>query len=145
MISLPSSTQMGTLLSGIGFWPTQQNLFLFLQKNCSWKAAEEKGVHKVSFKTYFLKTVKRLRAAYDLCQPSGELDKEEAALAQCFMAIAGFVRKISGTSEVDTDTMNRYVSKMVEKALEYSQVESVLDYDEPEDLFSPEYFENCLM
>lgn len=53
--------------------------------------------------------------------PSGELDKEEAALAQCFMAIAGFVRKISGTSEVDTDTMNRYVSKMVEKALEYSQ------------------------
>lgn len=61
------------------------------------------------------------------------------------MAIAGFVRKISGTSEVDTDTMNRYVSKMVEKALEYSQVESVLDYDEPEDLFSPEYFENCLM
>ncbi len=53
----------------------------------------------------------------------------------------GFVRKISGTSEVDTDTMNRYVSKMVEKALEYSQVESVLDYDEPEDLFSPEYFE----
>lgn len=105
------------------------------------ESSGEKGVHKVSFKTYFLKTVKRLRAAYDLCQPSGELDKEEAALAQCFMAIAGFVRKISGTSEVDTDTMNRYVSKMVEKALEYSQVESVLDYDEPEDLFSPEYFE----
>ena len=30
------------------------------------------------------------------------------------MAIAGFVRKMSGTSEVDTDTMNRAVSKMVE-------------------------------
>ena len=43
------------------------------------------------------------------------------SLAQCFMAIAGFVRKMSGTSEVDTDTMNRAVSKMVEEALKYNQ------------------------
>lgn len=51
---------------------------------------------KVSFKKYFLKTVKIMRAAYDICQPSGELSDEETALGQCFMAI-GFVRKISGT------------------------------------------------
>ena len=61
-----------------------------------------KSIQKVSFKTYFLKTVKRMRAAYDICQPSGELSEEESSLAQCFMAIAGFVRKMSGTSEVDT-------------------------------------------
>lgn len=30
-----------------------------------------KSVQKVSFKTYFLKAVKRMRAAYDICQPSG--------------------------------------------------------------------------
>lgn len=96
---------------------------------------------KVSFKTYFLKTVKRMRTAYDICQPSGELGEEESALAQCFMAIAGFVRKMSGTSEVDTDTMNRNVAKMVEEALRYSQVESVLESGEEEDIFSPEYFE----
>lgn len=99
------------------------------------------NVKKVSFKTYFLKTVKRMRAAYDICQPSGELKEEESALAQCFMAIAGFVRKMSGTSEVDTDTMNRYVSRMVEEALKYNQVESILDNGEQEDVFSPEYFE----
>lgn len=96
---------------------------------------------KVSFKTYFLKTVKRMRTAYDICQPSGDLDEEESALAQCFMAIAGFVRKMSGTSEVDTDTMNRNVAKMVEEALRYNQVESVLESGEEEDIFSPEYFE----
>lgn len=56
-----------------------------------------KSVHKVSFKTYFLKTVERMRAAYDICQPSGELGEEESALAQCFMAIAGFVRKMSAS------------------------------------------------
>lgn len=98
-----------------------------------------KKVNKVSFKTYFLKTVKRMRAAYDICQPSGELSEEESALAQCFMAIAGFVRKMSGTSEIDTETMNRRVSKMVEEALKYNKVESVLDAGEQEDIFSPEY------
>jgi len=99
-----------------------------------------KSVCKVSFKTYFLKTVKRMRAAYDICQPSGELGEEESALAQCFMAIAGFVRKMSGTSEVDTDTMNRHVAKMVEEALRYNEVESVLESGEQEDIFSPEYY-----
>lgn len=96
---------------------------------------------KVSFKTYFLNRVKRMRTAYDICQPSGELDEEESALAQCFMAIAGFVRKMSGTSELDTDTMNRNVAKMVEEALLYNKVESVLESGEQEDIFSPEYYE----
>ena len=99
------------------------------------------GTQKVSFKTYFLKTVKRMRVAYDICQPSGELHEDESALAQCFMAIAGFVRKMSGTSDVDTDTMNRNVARMVEEALKYNQVESILDNGEEEDIFSPEYFE----
>ena len=100
-----------------------------------------KSVKKVSFKTYFLKTVKRMRAAYDICQPSGELGEEESALAQCFMAIAGFVRKMSGTSDVDTETMNRHVAKMVEEALKYNKVESILEDGVQEDIFSPEYFE----
>ena len=100
-----------------------------------------KSTQKVSFKTYFLKTVKRMRVAYDICQPSGELGEEESALAQCFMAIAGFVRKMSGTTEVDTAVMNRQVEKMVEEALRYNKVESILESGEQEDIFSPEYFE----
>ena len=102
---------------------------------------DAKGSQKVSFKTYFLKTVTRMRAAFEICQPSGELGDEESALAQCYMAIAGFVRKMSGTSELDTDIMNRHVSKMVEEALKYNEVENVLETGEQEDIFSPEYFE----
>ena len=83
-----------------------------------------------------------MRAAYDICQPSGELAKDESSLAQCFMAIAGFVRKMSGSSDIDADTMNCYVSKMVEEALKYNKVESMLDENgEMEDLSSPEFFE----
>lgn len=99
------------------------------------------AVQTVSFKTYFLKTVKRMRAAYEICQPSGELEDGESSLAQCFMAIAGFVRKMSGTSDVDTETMNRNVARMVEEALKYNRVESILEAGEEEDLFSPEYYE----
>lgn len=105
------------------------------------KFIENSSSKQVSFKTYFLKTVKRLRLAYDICQPSGVLSEEESSLAQCFMAIAGFVRKMSGTTDIDADTMNRAVSKMVEEALKYNKVESVLESGEQEDIFSPEYYE----
>lgn len=114
--------------------------FVFLSTQ-NLRLTEGENPRNVSFKTYFLKTVKRMRAAYDVCQPSGNLGEEESALAQCFMAIAGFVRKMNGTSEVDADTMNRTVSKMVEEALKYNRVENVLASGEEEDIFSPEYFE----
>jgi len=100
-----------------------------------------KAPQKVSFKNYFLQVVKRMRVAFDICSPSGDLSEEESALAQCFMAIAGFVRKMSGTTDIDADTMNRNVAKMVEEALKYSKVESILDNGEEEDIFSPEFYE----
>ena len=100
-----------------------------------------KKTKKVSFKTYFLQNVKRMRKAYDLCQPSGELHEEESALAQCFMAIAGMVYKMNGTDAPDTDTMNRRVAKMVEEALKYNNVESILEEGEEMDIFGPEFTE----
>ena len=100
-----------------------------------------KKTKKVSFKTYFLQSVKRMRKAYDLCQPSGNLGDEESALAQCFMAIAGMVYKMSGTDAPDTDTMNRWVAKMVEEALKYNNVESILEEGDEMDIFGPEFTE----
>ena len=100
-----------------------------------------KKTKKVTFKTYFLQNVKRMRKAYDLCQPSGELSEEESALAQCFMAIAGMVYKMNGTDAPDTDTMNRRVAKMVEEALKYNNVESILEEGEEMDIFGPEFTE----
>lgn len=100
-----------------------------------------KKVRKASFKTYFLQIVKRMRKAYDLCQPSGELGEEESALAQCFMAIAGMVYKMNGTDAPDTDVMNKRVAKMVEEALKYNNVESVLEEGDEIDIFGPEFIE----
>ncbi len=104
-------------------------------------SADGKKTKKVSFKTYFLQTVKRMRKAYDICQPSGELGEQESALAQCFMAIAGMVYKMNGTDAPDTDTMNRIVVKMVEEALRYNNVESILEEGDEKDIFGPEFTE----
>ena len=100
-----------------------------------------KKTKRVSFKTYFLKEVKRMRKAYDLCQPSGVLSEEESALAQCFMAVAGMVHKMNGTDAPDTDTMNRYVANMVREALKYNNVENVLEEGDEVDIFGPEFTE----
>ena len=105
------------------------------------ESKDGKRTKKVSFKTYFLQVVKRMRKAYDLCQPSGELDEEESALAQCFMAIAGMIYKMSGTDAPDADTMNRKVAKMVEEALKYNNVESILEEGDEMDIFGPEFTE----
>lgn len=114
--------------------------FVFVQTQIL-NIESNKGAKKVSFKTYFLKAVKRMRLAFEIAQPSGTLNEEEIALAQCFMGIAGFVRKMSGTSEVDTDVMNLKVAQMVEEALKYNKVENVFENGNDEDIFSPEYFE----
>ena len=112
-------------------------------ENMNMVSDDGKKVNKVSFKTYFLRTTRRMRSAYDICQPSGELSDNESALAQCFMAIAGFVRKMTGTSHIDADTMNKNVAQMVEEALKYTKVESILDSGE-EDIFSPETYERLI-
>lgn len=112
-------------------------------ENMNMVSDDGKKVNKVSFKTYFLRTTRRMRSAYDICQPSGELNDTESALAQCFMAIAGFVRKMTGTSHIDADTMNKNVAQMVEEALKYTKVESILDSGE-EDIFSPETYERLI-
>lgn len=95
---------------------------------------------KVGASTFFLAHVKRLRAAYDICQPSGELSHEELSLSQCYMAVASYVRKTSGEKH-DVESMNRAVERMVQEALRCNSVVSILDTDVEEQIFSPEFTE----
>lgn len=95
---------------------------------------------KVEAKTFFLAHVKRLKAAYDVCQPSNVLTNEQLSLSQCFMAIASYIRKTSGEKH-DTESMNRVVEKMVAEALKCNSVVSILETDVEENIFSPEFVE----
>lgn len=95
---------------------------------------------EVDAKTFFLAHVKRLRTAYDICQPSNALSHEQLALSQCFMCVATYIRKASGVKH-DTESMNRAVQRMVSEALQCNSVVSILDSDVEESIFSPEFIE----
>ena len=94
----------------------------------------------VQAKTFFLAHVKRLRVAYDVCQPSNVLDNEKLSLSQCFMAVASYIRKTSGDKH-DAESMNRAVEKMVAAALKCNSVVNILETDVEENIFSPEFVE----
>lgn len=95
---------------------------------------------EVDAKTFFLAHVKRLKAAYDICQPSNVLNHEQLSLSQCFMCVATYIRKASGEKH-DAESMNRVVQRMVAEALQCNSVVSILDTDVEESIFSPGFIE----
>lgn len=95
-------------------------------------SVEEKG--KVSFIKLFRGHVRRLRTAFNICNPAGILTEEEAKWSQCFMGICSFVNKMSAT-EHDTESMNKDVEKMVREAIVAGKVESVLSDEVDENIF----------
>lgn len=131
-----SDTERYTLLA-----KTSEKIFAST-KMLNMESKNGKTVTKVPFVKYFIAYTDRMKKAYSICQPSGVLSEEENALAQSFMAIAGFVRKSTGTSEVDATAMNKRVEKMVEEALKYNEVESILDEGEQEDLYGEEFLKS---
>lgn len=94
----------------------------------------------VSAKSFFMTHVRRLRTAYDICQPSNVLSNEQLSLSQCFMAVASYIRKTSGDTH-DAESMNRVVEKMVAEALKCNSIVDILDTDVEENIFSPEFIE----
>lgn len=75
---------------------------------------------KVDAKMSILIHVKRLKAAYYISQPSGEL-----SLSQCYMSVASYVRKTSGEKH-DIESMNRAVEHIVSEVLRCNSVVSIL-------------------
>jgi type I restriction enzyme R subunit len=101
---------------------------------------EREKPKSVTAKTFFLAHLKRLRTAYDICQPSNVLTNEQLSLSHCFMALASYIRKTSGEKH-DTESMNRAVEKLVAEALKCNSVVSILQTDVEENIFSPEFVE----
>lgn len=94
----------------------------------------------VTFAALFKGHVLRLKTAYGILQPSGVLSKEETTWAQFFLAVQGIVAKTcSSDSGLSVETMNRQVETMVGEALQCTGVETVLNAQETEELFSEKF------
>src|SRR5699024_7455293 len=89
----------------------------------------------------FMALSRRLKSAYVICFPSGELGDAETARAQFYLAIRSILYKQTKGTAPDAETMNQAVENMVARAISVTGVESVLDDNESQDLFSEEMVE----
>lgn len=95
---------------------------------------------EVNFSTFFKAHVRRLKSAYGILQPAGRLSKEETSWAQFFMAVQEINGKTTNTPH-SVETMNRAVEKMVTEALQCTGIETVLNAEGEEELFSEKFTE----
>ncbi|MCL2290723.1 MAG: HsdR family type I site-specific deoxyribonuclease [Bacteroidetes bacterium] len=89
--------------------------------------------------TRYMGVTKRLKAAYEICYPSGLLTDDETSYAQFCLAIRSIIYKLTIGTSPDTETMNRRVEEMVRQAIICNGVENIVNATDAEDIFSEEF------
>lgn len=89
--------------------------------------------------TRFMRLSRKLKAAYEICFPSGELSDAETSKAQFYLAIRSIIYKQTKGDAPDAEVMNRVVEEMVKKAITCTGIENIVNADKPEDLFGNEF------
>ena len=82
---------------------------------------------------------KKLKSAYEICFPSGELREQEIDEAQFYLAIRSIIFKQTKGETPDIEVMNSHVERMIDKAIACTGVENILNVDKPEELFGEEF------
>lgn len=107
--------------------------------NCLNDAAEYVQTIKER-QTRFMGLSRRMKSAYEICFPSGELTGRETATAQFYMAIRSIIYKQTKGTAPDAEVMNGIVEGMVWEALTCTGIENVVDPQQSSiDLFSDEF------
>lgn len=95
----------------------------------------------MSFRSQFNTHAERLRRAYDICSPSGQLDPlpgGENDWCLCMLGLAALLSKVAREG-FDLAAMNSHVSEMLRAALSCESVEAVIETSaESEEIFSAE-------
>lgn len=105
---------------------------------CLNAAAEYVQVSK-KLETRFMGLSCKLKAAYEICFPSGDLTDEETAKAQFYLAIRSIIYKQTKGDAPDAEVMNRVVETMVQEAISCTGIENIVNADKPEELFGDEF------
>ncbi|MFW2087463.1 type I restriction endonuclease subunit R [Acinetobacter baumannii] len=112
------------------------------QLQCLNKASEYVQLTK-ELEHRFMQLVKRLKAAYDVCNGSEKITQEERNLIHFYLAVRSIVFKLTKGDAPDTAQMNLQVQKMIADALEADGVDDILKIGEEEsnevDIFGDEY------
>ena len=89
----------------------------------------------------FMGLSRRLKGAYVICFPSGELTDEETAKSQFYLAIRSIIYKQTKGDAPDAEIMNRIVEEMVKNAITCTGIENIVNDNKTIDLFSEEFME----
>jgi len=106
--------------------------------NCLNAAAEYVQMKK-EMQTRFMGLSRRLKSAYVICFPSGELTEKETATAQFYLAIRSIIYKQTQGNAPDAEIMNRVVEDMVKEAITCTGIENIVDEHKSADLFSDDF------
>lgn len=87
----------------------------------------------------FMGLSRRLKGAYTICFPTGELTDEETSKAQFYLAIRSIIYKQTKGDAPDAEMMNSIVEEMVQKAIMCTGVENIVEESKSVDLFSEEF------
>ena len=87
----------------------------------------------------FMTLSRKMKAAYNIVFPSGELTETEIAKAQFYLAIRSIIYKQTKGDAPDAEIMNKVVEGMVQKAISCTGVENIVDENKSIDLFSDEF------
>ncbi len=105
---------------------------------CLNRAAEYVQTSK-ELESRFMTLSRKLKAAYGIVCPSGELSKEETAKAQFYLAVRSIIYKQTIGDAPDAEVMNEVVEEMVQKAITVTGVENVVDENKSLDFFSDDF------
>lgn len=89
--------------------------------------------------TRFMGLSRRLKGAYMICFPSGELTDEETSKAQFYLAIRSIIYKQTKGDVPDAEVMNRVVEEMVKSAITCTGIENIVDDHKSVDLFNDDF------
>ena len=93
--------------------------------------------------TRFMGLVKRLKAAYDICAGSEELNQIERDYTHYYLAVRSIVFKLTKGNAPDTAQMNAKVRDMIKNALQSDGVDEIFklgeDVEKEQDLFDEDY------
>lgn len=110
--------------------------------NCLNAAAEFVQMGK-DRQTRFMGLTQRLKAAYIICYPSGELTSDETTKAQFYLAIRSIIYKQTKGDAPDAEVMNQVVERMVQEALACTGIDNIVGEHKAIDMFSEEFIKEA--
>jgi len=92
----------------------------------------------------YMRLTRELKAAYEICLPSGQLIDTEICKIQFFLAVRSIIYKQTNGTAPDAETMNRAVEKMIREAITCSGIENIVNAGDPEDILSDKMLDEAL-